>query len=318
MNYKYNLHNILSIKSDINLGINCLEVSEDLGKYDLIIKEAKYKSIDKSKYQQISHGLYYLKEEESIASELNILGIKIIWEVKNILKENTELRYSHSYWFASKYFLKVPISSAHRFLPLIKMIIQIKLLLKNYSFLAGGAVALKNRGVIFTGISASGKTTTLINFMNNFAAKFISDDLLILSKDEAYSYPSTIPIRRYNFAFISFNKLINPLEKFKGKVLTSIKSTFDIYFLEKSSSRYIKNISRSEGINKLCNLNNKVLLYFHERVLSSFPYLYEELSLLNLQEKQLGILSEFFQDANFYIMSASDINDYTKMLKDRY
>lgn len=312
--YKYRLHDILSIKSDIDLALDYFKVEGDLKSYNLIIKLVKYENLDNKRYQQISHGLYYSREEDCLTSSLKVLGIGVSWEIRNLLKENTEVRLSRSYKFISDYLLHVPFSSVYSIRHFIRMLIQVKLLLRNSTFLMGSMGVLDKKGIIFAGATGSGKTTVILHLMNSFPARYLCDDTVILSEGTAYSFPSRMMVRKYGFGSFIFNNYVDPVEKFKNRILDSFKGDFDIYILERSSSKYIRKISNREGINKLCNINNKLLLYSKERILSSAPYVYDDLSLFNMQRKQKDILTTFFKDANFHIICAMDPRNYIELL----
>lgn len=314
----YNLHDIIRVKSDIDLRLNYFQCGESSKEADLIIKTVDYRPIDKKKYQQVASGLYYSKAANSIVSNMSILGLKVSWEIRNILSPGTELRVSKSYRFLSKYILVFPVSSVHNLIGLFHMILQIKMLLKNYSFLTGGCAILNGKSIIFTGTGGSGKTLTTINFVEAYDADFMSDDFLIINKDSFYSYPTPLKFRKFNLDFVSYSTFINPVKKFKEKVKDQAKGECDIYFLELSASQFIKDISAAEGIRKLCNLNNRALLYFNERILSFLPYIYGDLSLLSLQKKQFEILTDSLKKARFFIISSPNTADYTSMLKKQY
>lgn len=323
MKYKYNFYNILSVGSNFDLSyivlpLDCFKVDEGCKNYDLTIKMVKCRTFETSGYQQIAHRLYYSKEEDRIISALRLFGIKFCWEIKNLMRDKTELLFSKSYMLFFKHIFQFPISTVYQVNILIKMIMQVKLLLKNSTFLVCGAVALDKQGVIFTGTCGSGKTTAVLNFMDNFHSKYISDDIMILSNNVAYSFPSPLRIRKYNLGTTCFNKFINPAQEYGDRFLESFKGDFDVYFLERSSSNYIKEISNTEGINKLCNINNRILSYFNERLLASSAYIYEDFSLLYMQKKQLDILSDFFKETKFHIICATHIDDYIEMLKKKY
>jgi len=322
MSYIYNIHNILSIKSSIELSLansftppfDCFRINRDLEEYDLIISDNEHKKDWSTRYQKIAHGLFYSKEEDMIISDLCFFGLRMVWSIRNLFKKNTELRFNKFYNFFSK-INKLPISAVYPLCLLIRNILQIKLLLKGATFIVGSAATFGKKGIIFAGIYGSGKTTTILNFMKYSQIKYLSNDLMIVSKDMLYGFPSLIPYRKYHFDLISYHGFLNPLEEFQGRILSSFKDNFDIYFLEISPAKFIKELPHEEGITKLCYFNNRIHSYFGERALSSISYLYKEYSLLNMQKKQWEILSNFFKDAHFYIISGKNSMDYIEILK---
>ena len=324
MKYKYNFYNILSVRSNIDLSdivlpLDIFQEKERRENYDLTIRKTKHTSIDKKIYQQIAPGLYYSEEEDRIASMRRIFGIKVYWEIVNLCGSQTELLFNKAYLLFFKHVFQFPISSFYQLNILIKMIMQIKLLLKNSTFLAGSAAAFEKKGIFFTGMNGSGKTTMILEFMANFpSARYISDDMTILSEGTVYSFPEPVRVRRFNLNARFFKKLENPVIKYRGRFREAFNGNFDVYFLEKSSANYINEISNSDGTSKLCSINNRTLLYCSERLLSSYAYYGENFFLLNMQERQSKILSDFFKDANFYILCAKNLFGYTEMLKKRY
>lgn len=318
MSYAYNIHNIFQISSDVDLKLDYFKTYELARKYDLSIKLIKYEGLEKKYYQQIASGLYYSTENDSIFSDLRIFGIRIYWELKNILNKNTELRISKSYDFISKYIMLFQIASVHRLESLFRMILQIKLLMNNGTFLIGSATTYKEKCIIFSGTHGTGKTTAVLSFIRHFNSFFLSDDHMILFNNAIYNYPTLIKQRKYNLDFVSFSKYTNPINMFKDRLKESVSADYDIYFLEKSRKRFLQEIDKEDRIEKLTNINNKAIQYFNERLFSSLPYFYNELSLLNLQKRQNDILSSFFENAKFYKISADDGEGHINLIKDRY
>ncbi len=315
MSYIYNIHNFLTVKSDIDLRLNYFRKEEDLSKYNLIIKEVPYKRIDKSKFQQIAHGLYYSKDANEIVSNLNILGLRVSWSIKNLLQENTQFEFSSSYKFISQHVFKVPVSSVYQLEPLVKMIMQMKLLAKKCMFVAGGMVVSKDKGIILTGTYGSGKTTTILSLMDNTDCQFICDDLMIISGDQIYNFPSMIKIRKYNLASVSIHKFLDPAEEYKDRISEKFKGYPDVYFLEQSSSNCIEEVNAEIGVEKLCVINNKIVPYFNERLLSFVPYVEDGYSFLGTQKAQREILLSLFKKTKFYILRSSSTDKSIESIK---
>jgi len=314
----YNLHNIIRIKSDIELELGYFKCEEFSEEADLIVSIVEYKPIDNKRYQRVAYGLYYSEAEKSIISNISIFGMRVSWEIRNILSVGTELRVSKSYIFLSRYFPFFPISSFIGLVALIRMVLQIKLILKNYSFLVGSCAVLNGKNIIFTGTQTSGKTLSIINFVETYGADFMSDDHIIVDNNSFYCYLNPLRLRKFHLHFFSYTTFVDPSEKFKGKIRNQTKGDCDIYFIELSASQFIKEISAAEGVKKLCSLNNRALLHFKERILSFLAYIYGELSLFDLQKKQFEILTDSLKNARFFIISAPNTADYTHMLQKKY
>ena len=315
MSFLYNIHNLFQIKSDIDLNLNDFVTEKVSDTYDISIRSLRYKDIEKNKCRQISSGLYYSKMEESICSDLNIFGIRIYWELKDLLNDHTELLLSKSYNFISKYIMLFQVASVHRVESLFRMILQIKLLLNGGTFLIGSATSFKDKCIIFSGTHGSGKTMSNLHYIDRHNSNFLSDDHMIIFNNRIYSFPTPIKLRKYNLDFVSYAKYVDPAEFFASDRLENVvEKCDDIYFLEKSEMISVKDISSDEGIRKLCNINNKAIQYFNERLFSSLPYLYDSLSLLDLQKRQDDVLRSVFERTRFHIISAKHIQDYADLI----
>ena len=325
MKYRYNFYDILSLESNIDLSDIVLPLeavkdeSDKKGEYDLTVRLIDFKKKSIKEYQQIGLGLYYSKEKNSIVSVVNICGLACYWEISNLSGNQTVLQFNHNYFFLFKHVFLFPLSSIYQFNILIKMIMQLKLLSKNYTFLIGGVAALSDKGVVFTGVPGTGKTTTTLNFLNYFSnAKYISDDAFILGNGKLHSFPSPIRIRKFNSNLRFFKKFIDPRQRYKERLQSVFRGTYDIYFLEKSNTQYIKKISTDEGINKICSINNRVFPYFSERILASFSYIDSGVSFMNMQKKQIDILKENLNNSNFYILCSCNAANYDTLLESQY
>lgn len=317
MSHIYNIHNVLSIKSDADLNIRASEQEREAETYDLIVRQVERKPVMKNGYRRISEGLYYSKTDDEIFSNIDIFGFNIYWGIQNLLGETTELVFNKAYRRFVNH-IRFPVSSIHRLHPLIKMVMQIKLLQKQRSFLIGASVSINGRGIIFTGASAAGKTTTVMNVVKHLGAMFHSDDMSLITARGIFNYPSNLYLRKYPKGIFSFKGIMDPEIHFNGRITTSIPKDCHIFFLEQSVEKQIREICFLEGVEKACNINNKMFLYFSERILSSIPYVYNDLSLLSLQNLQKDVLSTHLKDARFFILSAETPNDYIDLLKSRY
>lgn len=328
MKYIYDIYGILKIKSDIELSLNnsftptldYFLTDENIGDRDadLLITCKKSKEIHGlDTYNRISNGLYYSSDRAHLLSVLKFFNISVCWKIKNLLERTSELEFNKMYQFFSK-FIKIPISSVYPLCLLIRNILQLKLLLKQGTFLVGSSIIADDKCFIFTGTYGSGKTSMVLNLMKNDNVNFLSDDLMILYNNSLYGIPSLISYRQHNFGLFCSHGYLDPLQEFKGRVKTVFnkKGRCEVYFLETSSKQSVNRISICEGIKKMQSINNIIHSYFCERLLSYIPFLHNDYSIISTQKKQFDILSEFFMNSKFFILSGNLIQNYKK-IKDK-
>ena len=83
---------------------------------------------------------------------------------------------------------------------IIRLIIRHKLLQKQIVFIHASGIVLNGSGVIFPAWGGTGKTNTVINFLQD-GAQYLGDDLILASADgNLFPFPEQISMFDYNFA----------------------------------------------------------------------------------------------------------------------
>ena len=212
---KYNIHNILKISSELPRMFPSEFVSDFESSPDLIIKIGKFWD-NKNEFKEIFPGIYSSYEQKKLFASFSFLGKKI--EYGMIFKDNSmELYLDKSYIFFSKYILKIPISSLFPLEHLIKLITQVQLLKKGYSFFISAGIEKNGEVLLISspgGMGKSAATTRLIS--ENEGLGFLGDDTLITDGLNVFSYPRDIRIRKKGTPFLSINQNIAP-GKYFGK-----------------------------------------------------------------------------------------------------
>lgn len=189
---------------------------------------------------------------------------------------------------------------------LIEPIMAFKLAEKGYYFLHGSGIAFDNKGIVFTASKGVGKTTTLLNFIEE-GATCLSNEPIIISEGKVYSFPARIRLYYYNFKgnssfwkklykkqrleviikylayrlslkFASFSLNVDPSQLF-DKVGGSYPLR-SLLLLNKSFNGDIeiqKNIDRDILVKKLVTLNKFELFYF-EKILNAYTYIFPNVS----------------------------------------
>ncbi|MBL7058359.1 hypothetical protein ISS03_03410 [Patescibacteria group bacterium] len=322
----YSIHDLIKIKSEIELGLknsftptfNHFISSESFDEYDLIIKCSHSSRVLDTSYNHISQGLYYSSEHDQFISSLSFFGLNIEYGLKGILSKNTVLTFNKTYKTISKY-LKVPISSVHPLFMLIKNIIQIKLLQNNASFVVGGALVYKkNTGIIITGMIGSGKTSAIMDLMHIDGMEYLSDDIFLSKNKKIYNLPSMISSRKLNFGAFDYHVHSDPVKLFPKKVVTSFEKEMSIFIIQRGNENKISSIASDVGVNNFCCLNSKVFPFFSERVISSFPFIYDGYTLIDALKQQSTLLSNTFLSANFYSVQLKDQSYLVKYIYEKY
>lgn len=322
MAFNYNIADILRINSDFPLtrakgispSFDCFSCEEKLSEYDLVIAQKEFDSKKIQRYQRVACGLFYSKKENSLVSEMSMFGIRLFWEIKDLFNGKTHLFYNRAYREISERFLRISVSSVNPLFLLIRNILQLKLIQKKSFFLLGSALETGGQGCIFTGTTGAGKTTTLLSCMDHSDACYLCDDLMVLTEDKIYGILSPIVKRGINFGLWSVSRLIDPSQKYRHRILESINTNPDVFFLEKSNEKRICEIPAPEALAKLVAINNRIHPYFYERTLSMLPYLNHEFSLLNLQKESYDILRNSLKKARFFELRAPGVCDNTELL----
>jgi hypothetical protein len=250
--------------------------------------------------------------------------------VKRLLDGETELLFNRSFWLLCRYFLQVPFSSICQVSLIVKALLQLKLLLKGHTFLSGAAVEIDGRGMVFCGISGAGKTTALLEFLGAFRARFVSEDILFLAGNQMFCFPSPIKKPKFSFGFTTLSYTLfhilpyhlfsydNPHRHYAERLAEVCSGPVDVFFLERSPDNAITTLSEQAGLQKLISLNNRVFLYFYERVLAAAAYVYPAMALANLQQLQAEILTEQLQAARFQVINAERPRDFIALMQTHY
>ncbi|MCH2453390.1 MAG: hypothetical protein MK159_02110 [Halobacteriales archaeon] len=176
----YSLHNLVTIKSDVGLPIPNYFSCPPVPKPDLTVRQCNFDHDvpRSSKKKRKDYSVW--QEEGTLFIDYESLDLKI--SLSN-LEGDTEIQVSDGFVTRSKKHLNT----------LVGLIIQLKLLEKNCTFLHSGCLTYDGGAILIPAMGSTGKTFTTLSLIDGKKRLFMSDDLSIISNGgDVYSYPGKI------------------------------------------------------------------------------------------------------------------------------
>ncbi len=158
-NYYYKVYNLI-VKSEIKM--DELYAVDKTDKYDVLIKRGK---VPRELIGKINNYMWYYLDERDMVLKIDNVGNYYIKDGKEIIVEQYEKSNDH---YVKTYILGSSFG----------------LLLRQRGNIAihGGAVKVKDKGIIITGNTGAGKSTLTNAFRHN-GYKFLCDDVSVLGSD---------------------------------------------------------------------------------------------------------------------------------------
>jgi len=315
--YNYDIHGLLKINSNfIGFTPDYFLIDNKPKDLDIILRMEKKVEIPKEiNYSQIAPGLFYDGHDKSVVSTFRICGFNTTWRLKSLLDNPTEVFVSKAY----KDIVRMPISTVHPLNDYIKFILQIKLILKNYSFLLGGGIKPMNTdfAIIISSCGGMGKTTAVINLVKQLGGNFLSDDTVIISKEGVYSYPTHLRIRKFGSLLLGYNEDV-PFNKILPKE-TIARGPYPvkyIFFLERSDKNGVFLIDSTSALNRIISINRKTIPYLSERTILAYFYSISPFSLNKIMEREEKILKDFLEHLDCYVVKCKHPDYYVRLIAD--
>ena len=322
----YNIHGLLKIISDFDYYVpNYFLTTSKYDVPDIILSNTKTGTprVLNSRFTQIASNLHCLNDEKLVVSTLSISKLKATWSLKNLLNKPTEVYLNRAYRILSKTILTNPISTVFPDNAYIQMIMHVKLLYKNHTFLVGACFEPRNgdSAILISSMGGMGKTITLLEVFKEIGSRYLSDDIVIINKDgTVFSYPKPVRLRRINVSPIALETYIPP-EKVIGSTPIARKSQIGtIGLLERGNKNEVQKLGQEEATNKLLAITRKLLPYYMERSLLAYSYMDSSFNLDDLRRTETEIIRKFLNHANIYTLKCSFNNpeSYKRLLKDLY
>lgn len=107
----------------------------------------------------------------------------------------------------------------------IEPILRWALVRKGYALVHAACVAVDGRAVLITAQTDTGKTSTILRAVDNFACSFLSDDMTIVSRDgQVMSYPKPLTISNHTLSAVNANSSLTWLERVALQIQSRLHS----------------------------------------------------------------------------------------------
>jgi len=332
-NFNYNFHNILRIKSDVDLGTPFFEV-DDI-EPDLIVKVVNDFEVPRSN-NTIRLGKNYWGgyNENYIYYCARVLKQKLKLYLCNISNhEQTILLCNKNYYR----YVKLPLVFSLPFITVVWKVAGLKALRKGFAFQHSACIASGQDGFLMLGFSDTGKSrTTFTCLLRNNDLKYLSDDATLLDAEgQAYSIFTRISARLLKFLGLSVpfkgkvgilleDMMFPPISYFIGQLKSTVSNVEDILdksriqerakvkailFLEKGKDK-LEELDKDEAINKML-LQTKAGLAPHFSqvpILIYYSYFNSDFNLYELMEAEREIVTKVVEKADCFIVRSNNAN----------
>lgn len=285
---KYNIHNKLRIKSDIELNLPKRFLNKKMGKPNFIIKngEIRRKKMVEVSPPYISAGKKSLLHKYSFIKPCELL-------LEN-LEDKTKLTFTD-------YYEKLVGTK-----DLIKCIINIKLLQENIVKIHGSCVELNGKGVIMAGWDQSGKSFTSIRMMEEEGANFLSDDTTLIDEKYAYSFPynpKKFKGEKRSFKIFDripyLNRTTGMYETIEPKSVVDRTKIKNLFIIKKGKEKVLK-LSKEESLKAVMTLNLYVSNVFDKKsVILAYSH-FNNYDINSLLEKRIRVMKKFLKNVKCY------------------
>jgi hypothetical protein len=129
-------------------------------------------------------------------------------------------RFGFEISIAHKDCVEVAVSPILRFSPhvlytnVIEPLLRWSFVRKGYALVHAACVAVDGRAVLVTAQTDTGKTSTILRTVDNYACSFLSDDMTIVSRDgKVMSYPKPLTISNHTLSAVNANSSLTWWER---------------------------------------------------------------------------------------------------------
>jgi len=324
--FAYNIHDILYIESDIDLGLpSVFRVQATHVKPDLIVCIARTTPAKSElmKLDRIGRRYYGRRNKGFVLDILPLLHGRIMVGLRNLCD-------TPSHFEVSPLFLRlVKRPMGFYVLPLLvhfQALLDVKLVQKGYTLIH--ACCLKGRqghGMLFTGLGGAGKSSVATFALSiDQRCSYLSDDIVITDGRRAYCFPSfEIPTK--------LDKLINRLERFlistpkydqppTNELTNSRVERFaeikEIFFLE-SGRTGITELAKDEAMEKIaitkeCGVGS----YLHNSLLMAYRYFNPKDNVERLSFRERAIIQQLLEQSRIYRLKFKSPTDLSNLLRE--
>lgn len=302
MAYEYSMHGKLNIRSDIDLHLPTFFKSDFGGAPDLSIKEG---------FKKVTDADYVFPPYVHYRKDMLLHKYGFITPCQLVL-ENLEEKTSITFTDAYKRLVGVN--------PLVECILDMKLMQKGLAKTHAACVELNDgTGVMVAGWDHSGKSTIAMDMLAA-GAKFLSDDITLLSESGAYSYPKNIKAftgmyalakRLNSIPFVNrtlgLNKGVPP-----KNVIGSTKVGY--LFISRFGKKALHEMSAAEAAMALETMSIYVTAPFDSRHLVLEYCHYNKYDIGGLLASRIGIIKKFLAGVKCFELTSTNVADSEELI----
>ena len=209
--YSYNIHNILRVASMFKLPeLEYFRIPALADQPDIRVRSERRRP-DRRRMNATS--------AQGAVKDKSRLGGERRYE-KQIHYAESLGRFGFEISIAQKDCVEVAVSPILRFSPhvlytnVVEPILRWSFVRKGYALVHAACVAVNGRAVMITAQTDTGKTSTILRTVDNYACSFLSDDMTIVSKDgRVMSYPKPLTISNHTLSAVNANSSLTWWER---------------------------------------------------------------------------------------------------------
>lgn len=304
MAFEYSVHGRLNIRSDIDLHLPAFFKSDFAGAPGLSIKKG---------FKKVTDADYVFPPYVYHRKDLLLHRYGFVAPCQMTL-ENIES--STSVTFTPAYKQLVGLKG------LVECMIDIKLMQNGIVKTHAACVELKDgTGLMVAGWDHSGKSTIAIDMMND-GAKFLSDDIALLSEDGAYAYPKSIKAftgmhalarRLNNIPFV--NRMLGLNKGMPPKNVTG-RTKVSYLFISRFGKKAVREISAGEAATALETMSIYVTAPFDKRHLVLEYCHYNKYDIGALLARRSEIIRKFLVGVKCFELTSTNVADSEELIRD--
>ena len=209
--FSYNIHNIIQVASMFELPeLEYFRVPALTADPDIRVRLERRRK-DRRKLKSVN------RSNKSKAQRRS--GIEQRYE-KNIDYSESLGRFGFEVSIAHKECVEVVVSPILRLSPhvlytnVVEPILRWTFVRKGYALVHAACVSFDGQAVLVTARTDTGKTSTILRTVDNYACSFLSDDMTIVSKDgQVMSYPKPLTISNHTLSAVNANSSLTWWER---------------------------------------------------------------------------------------------------------
>jgi dolichol-phosphate mannosyltransferase len=199
--YSYNIHNIIKVASMYELPeLEYFRVPALTGEADIIVRLERRHKKDRRRTSRTEGTPRRSMDNIHYVESLGHFGFEV--EISNKDRVN------------------IAVSSILRLSPhvlytnVVEPILRWNFVRKGYALIHAACVSFDGQAVLVTAQTDTGKTSTILRTVDNYACSFLSDDMTIVSKDgRVMSYPKPLTISNHTLSAVNANSSLTWWER---------------------------------------------------------------------------------------------------------